>query len=85
VNIPDDARLEIAAGCFDTALEHQMAIGYAVKLFIDPQRPYGEDLHRCQWDDCQRFFLTSVAQQLKKKATGEKGGLPRTKFCSDRK
>jgi hypothetical protein len=59
------------------------ATGFAVKLFLDPDRPYGKDLHRCQWDDCKSFFLTSDAQQAKEKATGERSGKRRTKFCSD--
>jgi hypothetical protein len=55
------------------------ATSYAVKLFLDRDRPYGKDLHRCQWCECQKFFMTSDTQQRKKHATG----LPRTKYCSD--
>jgi hypothetical protein len=52
---------------------------YAAKLFLDRDLPYGKDLHRCQWGDCPKFFMTSDAQKRKKRPTG----LPRKKYCSN--
>jgi hypothetical protein len=45
---------------------------FAVKLFLNPQQPYGADLHRCQWDECLKFFLASDAYDAKKKESGRK-------------
>jgi hypothetical protein len=55
------------------------ATNHAVILLLDPALPYGKDLHRCQWHECAKFFLTSDAQKQKDRPTG----LPRTKYCSD--
>lgn len=64
------------------------ANAYAIKLFLDPakpspKKPYGKDLHRCQWEKCKRFFLSSDLRKQKEMATGRKGGIDRTEFCSD--
>jgi hypothetical protein len=59
-------------------LELADALNYGLKLLLR-HRKYGADLHRCQWEKCEKFFFSSDAERLKKHSTGK----PRTKYCSD--
>jgi hypothetical protein len=51
------------------------ALAFTLWLLLDPQRPFGSDLCRCQYSACRQFFFRRPA----------KGGIgaPRRRYCSD--
>ena len=51
----------------------EAAIGYALRLLLDPTRGYGSDLCRCKLAECGRFFL----------AIKPPTGRPRRDYCCE--
>jgi hypothetical protein len=71
----------------------ESALGHALRLLLDPLKPYRNDLKQCQWKDCKlysgypgdirRFFLVSDRRKAAAAAGKEGTGKLPDRYCCE--
>lgn len=70
----------------------ESALGHALRLLLDPAKPYGSDLKRCQWKDCRlyqgspdirRFFFVSDRRKAAAAAGKAQTGKLPDRYCCE--